>query len=224
MKPKTKLGEVQTADGKALALYAHDGDFSMSLDGQELMHSRANSSERLLGELGVEQIAAEAGASVLIGGLGLGYTLKAVLDQVPFETEVTVVELLPAVIAWNRAELLDLNGALLADPRVVVCEADVTRMIRNAAAYSYDAILLDIDNGPVSMVTADNDRLYSGSGLRAVHSALKPAGRAVFWSARKDVKFESRLKKVGFTVRAVPAKVHPSAKRAAYILYVADRD
>lgn len=224
MKPKIKLAEVQTTDGKTLALYAHDGDFSMSLDGQELMHSRSNSSELLLGELGVEPLSDEAGGAVLIGGMGLGYTLKAVLEQVNAATVVTVVELLPAVIAWNRAELLELNGQLLSDPRVVVCEADVTRLIRKAAAYSYDVILLDIDNGPVSMVTKENDRLYSGSGLRAVHAALKPAGRAVFWSASKDDKFESRLNKVGFTVRAVPAKVHPSAKRAAYILYVADRD
>jgi spermidine synthase len=204
-------------------LYEHDGVWSMSLNGAELMHSKASASERLLGELGIQRVGRNRPARILIGGLGLGFTLRAVLESVGQEAVVEVVELLPDVIEWNRQHLQELNGALLDDARVRVIAQDVGSVIRESEEDRYDAILLDVDNGPVAMVSAENRWLYSSKGLKAVRRALVPGGRAVLWSAGPDKAFENRLRQLGFTVEAVPAKVHESAKRAAYLLYVADR-
>lgn len=223
MKPKRKLADAALADGKRMTLYAHDGDYSISLNGQELMHSRAHASELLLGELGVRRLLKDQAATVLIGGLGLGYTLRAVLENSTELVHVEVAELVPEVIDWNHQFLQELNGELLQQPRVQLIEGDITRLVRQGEPNRYDVLLLDIDNGPMPMVTDRNKTLYSFTGLRAVHRVLKPKGRAVFWSAVPDHDFEIRLKKAGFQVDAVPAKVHPSAKRAAYMLYVADR-
>lgn len=220
MKPKTLLADSETPDGLLMALYTHDGDYSISLKGQELMHSKASASELLLGELGVADLDASAANRVLIGGLGLGFTLRAVLAGLGADAAVDVVELLPAVVAWNRDFLADLNGALLEDARVRVVEADVAAVIYKGSSQSYDRILLDTDNGPTSMVQASNDSLYSAQGLDAIRRLLRPKGRVVFWSASEDVAFQQRMQQVGFRVRAVPAKVHERAKRAAYILYV----
>lgn len=223
MKPRIKLAEVKTPDGGQLSLYEHDGVWSMSLNGAELMHSKASASERLLGELGIQRVGRNRPARILIGGLGLGFTLRAVLESVGQEAVVELVELLPDVIEWNRQHLQELNGALLDDTRVRVIAQDVGLVIRESEEKRYDAILLDVDNGPVAMVSAENRWLYSSKGLKAVRRALVPGGRAVLWSAGPDKAFENRLRQLGFAVEAVPAKVHENAKRAAYLLYVADR-
>jgi spermidine synthase len=223
MKPRIKHAETMTPDGGRLSLYEHDGVWSMSLNGAELMHSKASASERLMGELGIQKIPKDGTSRILIGGLGLGFTLRTVLEGTDSQAAVDIVELIPDVIDWNRRHLQGLNGALLDDARVRAIEGDVASVIREAGPGHYDAILLDIDNGPVAMVSAGNRWLYSSKGLKAVRQALAPTGRAVFWSAGPDKAFENRLRQLGFVVDAVPAKIHESAKRAAYTLYVVDR-
>ena len=223
MKPHIKLASSKRPDGGIIALYEHDGTFSIHFNRQALMHSNASVSERMLGQLGVAQLKRGVAAHVLIGGLGLGFTLQSVLESVGRETTVQVVELIPDVIEWNRVYLRELNGSLLDDPRVEIRTGDVTRFIRKAEPGTYDVIVLDVDNGPVAMVAKKNSALYSKSGIRLIQSALKTGGRAIFWSAGPDLKFETRLRKAGFKVNAVPAKIHERAKRDAYLLYIADQ-
>jgi spermidine synthase len=220
MKPPIILDATATPDGGSLELHEQDGNFGISLDGQELMHSNSVASELLLGSVGVAHLNPETVNQVLIGGLGLGFTLRSVLDSVGPETSVDIVELIPAVIDWNRSHLTQLNGALLDDPRVTVRVRDVYREICEAKPQSYDAILLDVDNGPFAMVAADNASLYSDVGIQLICRALKPGGRAVFWSAGRDPRFEDRLNKADLKFDAIPAKAHKSAERSAYLLYV----
>lgn len=203
-----------------MTLHEHDGAFSINFNGQELMHSKASASESLMGNLGTVRLDKGGAFRVLVGGLGLGFTLKNVLKSVGPRTTVEVVELIPEVVEWNRTHLKKLNGALLDDSRVRVRVEDVTTLIRNAKPESYDAILLDVDNGPVAMVAANNYSLYSNAGIDAICAALKPGGRAVIWSAGPDGKFESRLRKSGLRVKGVPAKMHERARRDACMLYV----
>lgn len=223
MKPRIKLAEARTAEGGVIALYEHDGSFSINVNGQELMHSKACASELLLGKVGTEKLKRDEAARILIGGLGLGFTLRSVLESTGETALVEIVELIPDVIDWNRNHLKSLNGGLLEDPRVTILVDDATPLLRRSEPETYDVVLLDVDNGPVAVVAGTNASLYSKSGLRTIRSSLKPQGRAVFWSAGPDVKFEARLKQAGFAVRAVPAKIHDGAKRAAYLLYVADK-
>lgn len=225
MKPHLRLAETHTADGKALVLFSHDGEFSLNFDGHELMSSAYSVSEQLLGELGVAHLRAKSSTPVriLIGGLGLGATLRSVLDGAPAGARIDVAELLAPVVAWNRTHLAPLHADALADPRVKVSVTDVATVIRRAAPATYDAILLDVDNGPAALVAADNARLYADAGLRALHAALRPGGRAIIWSAAPDRRFEARLKRHDFQLESVPAKTHPRAKRPAYTLYIATR-
>jgi spermidine synthase len=222
MKPRILLAESTTPDGAPMSLYEHDGAYSISFRGQELMHSKASASEFLLGKMGIERIIKTPEPRVMIGGLGLGFTLQSVLAGLGDKAHVDVVELVPQVVEWNREFLRDLNGALLDDSRVHVIEADVVNRIKKGVAQSYDAMILDVDNGPTGMVKASNDTLYSHSGLRAVRRLLKPGGRAAFWSAGDDPHFKARMEKVGFRVGHIRAKVHERSKRAAYVIYVAD--
>ncbi|WP_221032690.1 spermidine synthase [Actomonas aquatica] len=221
MKPRRSVAEARTAAGRRLVLSEQDGAWAISLDGQELMHSRAHASELALAEVGWADLGTAAPRRVLIGGLGLGFTLRRMLELAGPDTVVEVAELVPAVVAWNREHLRELNGACLDDARVVVREGDVAAMIRQAPRGRYDLLLLDVDNGPVAMVAAGNASLYAAAGLRAVRRALRPGGRVVFWSAGPDEAFAARLRQVGFAVEAIPAKVHANAKRAAYMLYAA---
>jgi len=205
-----------------MALYEHDGKYCISYAGQELMHSGANASEILLGEIGVELLEHDATARILIGGLGLGFTLRSVLAGTGPNVVVELIELLPEIVSWNRVYLKSLNGELLDDPRLEIHTTDVVGYVRKAERARYDVIFLDVDNGPVAMVSETNVSLYSNTGLRWLRGSLKPEGRAVFWSAGPDLRFEDRLKRAGFRVSKVPAKVHAGSKRAAYLLYVAN--
>ena len=205
-----------------MTLFEHDGEYVISMEGKELMHSRSHASESLLGSLGVTELDPDAPGRVLIGGLGLGFTLKSVLASTGEKVTVEVAEMVTAVIEWNRTHLNRLNGSLLDDPRVEVKVTDVVQLIRKAKPESYDAILLDVDNGPSPMVSAGNLSLYSKTGIRAIARALKPNGRVVVWSAGSDQGFENRLGKAGFRVEAVPAKAHEGAKGASYLLYLGD--
>jgi spermidine synthase len=223
MKPNRKLAETTTPDGARLTLHEHDGTYCIRLNTEELMHSSVHASELRLGELATAPLLSHAHPWVLIGGLGLGFTLKAVLEKLGPESTVHVAELIPAVVAWNREFLSGLNGALLRDPRVKVFETDVWQVIAEAGRARYDAVLLDIDNGPVAMVQEQNGRIYHRAGLERIATLLKPGGRLVVWSAWPDHAFARRLGEAGFMVQMVPAKLYPNAKRCAYTIFVADR-
>ena len=223
VKPNIKLAEAPTPDGERLTLYEHDGSYCIRWNNEELMHSEANASELLLGELAAGPLASHAHPSILIGGLGLGFTLKAVLEHLGPESTVHVAELIPAVVQWNREFMSGLNGLLLNDPRVEVFVDDVWNVIARAGRARYDAVLLDIDNGPDAMVQRQNARMYEHNGLQRIAAVLKPGGRAAVWSARPDHAFAQRFAEAGFSVRVVPAKLHANAKRCAYTIFVADR-
>ena len=221
MKPRIKLAE-STFTGGVLSLTEHDGSYSISLDGKELMHSRANASELLLGSLGVARLNNETDARVLIGGLGLGFTLKSVLESVEDKTTIEVAEMIPEVIEWNRTYLKNLNGSLLEHPQVETRLVDVTQLIQEAEPHTYDAILLDVDNGPNAMVADSNASLYSNNGIRSICRALKKNGRLIVWSAGPDHGFEKRLERAGLQVEAVRAKAHAGAKSPSHFLFLGD--
>ena len=223
MKPNVTLAETKTPNGARLTLVEHDGDFCIRVNGQQLMHSAVTASEIQLGAIGCERHAGKRGLRILIGGLGLGFTLKSVLQNAGRNDSVHVAELFPEIVAWNRTFLSNLNGKLLDDPRVKVIEDDVKAVISRAVRTPYDVIILDIDNGTTAMVMTENHELYSQRGMDVIAFALKPGGRAAVWSACPDASIEKRLKKAGFEVQAVPAKLYPSAKRSAYMIYVADK-
>ena len=223
MKPNITLAETKTPDGARLTLVEHDGDFCIRVNGQQLMHSAVTASELQLGSLGCERHAGKKGLRILIGGLGLGFTLKSVLQCAGRTDSVHVAELFPEIVAWNRTFLAGLNGKLLDDTRVKVLIEDVKAVIRRSARTPYDVIILDIDNGTTAMVMTENNELYSQRGMDVIASALKPGGRAAVWSACPDASIEKRLKKAGFEVQALPAKLYPSAKRSTYMIYVADK-
>ena len=221
MKPFRTLGQTFTPDGSRFSLHEHDGDYFLKLNGRQLMSSAAASSELLLAQVPCELLTNEPEPRVLIGGLGLGFSLKRVLELTGPGAKVKVAELLPEVVAWNREFLGAVNGRLLDDPRVKVVTDDVYRVIQNAAKGYYDAILLDVDNGPTSFVQQKNARLYNRRGFSLIARALKPTGKVAFWSACPEPGFIECLARAGFTAEAVPAKAHERAKRAAHVIYVA---
>ena len=223
MKPVTLLATARTPEGAELTLHAHDTHFYLRVNRQPLMGTHASESEKVLARLACARSHAPAKARVLIGGLGFGFTLRQVLEIVGAEACVHVAELLPEVVAWNREFLGSVNGLLLDDTRVEVFVEDVFQVISRAPAGHYDAILLDVDNGPVAMVQDGNARLYQTQGFAVITQALKPGGRVVFWSASTDHAFAKRLAKAGFKVETVAAKAYPQAKRSTHTLFVADR-
>lgn len=207
-----------------MTLVEHDGSFCIRVNGQQLMHSLVAISEIKLGTLGCERHSAkDLQPKVLIGGLGLGFTLKSVLQATGPQATVHVVELFPEIVEWNRTFLASLNGDALKDPRVKVLEEDVRAVISRSAPTPYDVIALDIDNGTTAMVKNENHQLYQAGGMQQIWEALCPGGRAAIWSACPDKVIEQRLKKVGFSVQAIPAKVSAASKREAYMIYVADK-
>lgn len=223
MKPNRKLAETTTPDGAHMVLYEHDGAYCIRLNGQDLMHSSVTASELRLGELAAETLSKQPDSLVLVGGLGLGFTLKSLLAKGGPSARVQVAELIPQIVDWNRSFLAHLNGTLLDDPRVEVLLRDVWTVIAGAEPARYDALVLDIDNGPTAMVQKQNARLYSLKGLQQIASVLKPNGRAFFWSARPDPAFALRLARGGFKVQVVPAPLYPGAKRCAVSIYVAEK-
>lgn len=223
MKPFVQLAEARTPDGAELTLHSHDTHFYLRVNRQPLMGTNASESEKVLAELACARLCARDDVRVLIGGLGFGFTLRRVLERVGKKACVQVAELLPEVVAWNREHLSTVNGLLLADPRVEVSIEDVYQVIARSPAAHFDAILLDVDNGPVAMVQDGNARLYQAEGLAAITQALRPKGRAAFWSASTDHAFAKRLGKAGFKVDIVAAKAYPQAKRKTHTIFVADR-
>lgn len=223
MIPFRNLAEARTPDGSRLTLHEHDGDYFIKLNGRQLMSSTSTTSELLLAEHACEHLTRHREPRVLIGGLGLGFSLGRVLEIVGKDARVEVAELVPEVIAWNRDLLDALNGRLLHDPRVQIIAGDVFALLRRAKSGSYNAILLDVDNGPTSFVQTKNSRLYNRRGLAVIRSALASSGRVAFWSAEAEPAFRAALSRSGFIVEEHPAKAHARAKRFAHMIYVGER-
>lgn len=221
MIPFRNLAEARTPEGSRLSLHEHDGDYFIKLDGRQLMSSTSTTSELLLADVACQHLAHEANARVLIGGLGLGFSLKRVLQMVGQDASVQVAELVPEVVAWNHELLAPVNGKLLDDPRVEVIVGDVFALLRRGQPY--DAILLDVDNGPTSFVQSKNRRIYNRRGLGVIMKALNPGGRVAFWSAEPEPAFRDTLRRAGFDAEEVPAKAHVRAKRFAHMIYVGER-
>jgi spermidine synthase len=186
------------------------------------MNSRVHGSEDALAELACAKIADNPCPRVLIGGLGMGYTMAAALKRLDDTAHVVVAELVPAVVEWNRGPLSDLAGHPLEDCRATVCEADVAAMIM-AARKEYDAVLLDVDNGPQGLTRQDNDWLYSRSGLDAAYGALKPGGVLAVWSAGPDRKFTKLLTQSGFDVEEVRVRARGARGGARHTIWISGR-
>jgi spermidine synthase len=199
MIPRVEIATALIPDGGKLRLMRRGTEFSIMLDGNELMNSRLSGSEQALATLAIDRLGESAKPHLLIGGLGMGFTLRAALAKLSRDARVTVVELVPAVIEWARGPLSDIFGDCLQDARVDIVEADVGNVIATARA-TYDAILLDVDNGPDGLTKGSNDRLYSSAGLSVVRTALKAGGVLAVWSANPDSGFSRRLRDAGFEV------------------------
>jgi spermidine synthase len=196
-----RLGAARTPDGSELVLYRHDGAYLIRADGVELMSTRRHRSEDRLAEVACAGLDAVAGARVLIGGLGLGFTLRAALRALAPDAEVVVSELVPEVIAWNTDPALDISVEALRDPRVRVLQEDVADVLRRHPA-TFDAIMLDTDNGPDGMLLAESARLYADRGVADTIAALRPGGTIAYWSAGEDPGFVRALRRAGLTVEA----------------------
>lgn len=215
MQPLEILGRVTTPDGKELVLYRRSGRFHIRVDGLELMSSRPEGSEEVLAELACAGLT--GAPRVLIGGLGMGYTLRAALDVLPPRARVEVAEVFPAVVAWNRGPLAPLAGRPLDDPRVEVFTGDVAARLESGDAY--DVILLDVDNGPEAFTLGSNARLYGDAGLARIYRRLPAAGVLAVWSADPSRAFMQRLRKAGFAARSVtvPARRTRGPKHTIFV-------
>ncbi len=207
---------------KELRLKQRGKEFVIMLDKQELMSSYLSVTEKALATFGCESIQTREKPRVLIGGLGMGYTLQAALRVLGDKAEVIVAELVPAVVTWARGPLAHLINGSLDDPRVTIREIDVGELIRGKRA-TYDAILLDVDNGPDGLTRSANDALYDMAGLTAAHAALRKGGVLAVWSSTPDAKFTARLKKAGFVVKEFPLRANGPHGGAKHFIWTATR-
>ena len=214
----TAIPEAKTT----LKLMRRGGEYSIRLDGAELMNSRLSGSERALAELACAAVADRPAPRLLIGGLGMGFTLSAALAALGPAARVEVAELVPAVVDWARGPMAAVVGDCLADPRVVVTIGDVAAVVR-AAAGRYDAIALDVDNGPDGFVRAANDALYSARGLAAARRALRPRGVLAVWSAAPDDRFARRLDQAGFAVAEKRVRANGAGGGARHLIWLATK-
>lgn len=222
MIPRETVGEAQVPGGSPLRLVRHGRDHIIMLEQGELMSSRMSGSEALLGTMTCQRLGDAASARLLIGGYGMGFTLRAVLAAVGPEAQVVVAELVPGIMEWARGPLSDITGDCLDDPRVEVRIDDVGRQIAADAA-SFDAILLDVDNGPDGLTRAGNDGLYTAQGLRAARRALRPGGVLAVWSAAPDKAFTRRLHQAGFAVEELRVAARHNGKGPKHTLWFARR-
>jgi spermidine synthase len=207
MKKWTKLDTAVMPDGETISLYEHDGSFSIRVGAAELMSTRRHASEEKVAELACAHAKAISGPRVLIGGLGFGFTLKAALSVLPSDATVVTVEILAAVIAWNRNPSFHLAADALADRRVTVLQKDVAEAIRQSRS-AFDCVILDVDNGPAALSTVGNGWLYTAKGLCAIRAALRPGGCLAIWSAAPDPNFERLLASTGFAVDVRRCRPH----------------
>ena len=195
-------------------------EFSIMFGGVELMNSRRGGSEAALAILACERLRGRTGLRLLIGGLGLGFTLRAALSHVGPDAFITVAELVPAVVAWARGPLAEVFAGSLDDPRVEIVEADVAVLIAGARS-GYDAILLDVDNGPGGLVSPANDSLYASAGLEAAARALRPGGVLAVWSAAPDATFSRRLRQAGYAVEEAKVRAHGAQGGPRHVVWIA---
>ncbi|MEW9807076.1 hypothetical protein ABUE31_13875 [Mesorhizobium sp. ZMM04-5] len=221
MIPWVQLDAAKVPGGGELRLKRRGAEFSIMLGTNELMNSRLSGSEEALAELACARIGGRSRVRMLVGGLGMGFTLRAALARLAPDATVVVVELVPAVIAWARGPMAEVFANSLDDPRVEIREADVADVIR-AAVGEYDAILLDVDNGPQGLSRSANDRLYGMAGLASAHAALKPGGVLGVWSAHPDGSFAARLRKSGFRVDEVNTRAR-GKRGARHVVWMAAR-
>ena len=205
-------------DGGELKLMRRGTEYSIMSGSIELMNSRLSGSEEALATLTCQGL--KPGARVLIGGLGMGFTLRAALGVLPQGVEVTVAELVPGVVAWARGPLAEVFAGSLDDPRVRIREGDVAEAIA-AARGAFDAILLDVDNGPGGLNREANDGLYHAGGLVRSKRALRPGGVLAVWSAAPDDRFTGRLRNAGFAVEEKRVRATRSGRGARHVIWLA---
>jgi spermidine synthase len=209
-------------DNVELRLMRRGAEFSIRLGQNELMNSRLGGSEEALATMACEKIRARKRPRLLIGGLGMGFTLRAALAVLGIEARIVVAELVPAVTAWARGPMADVFGHSLTDPRVLVRDADVGEVIRREPS-AFDAILLDVDNGPAGLTRPANDGLYDLAGLSAAHAALHPGGVLAVWSSGPDASFTRRLHKAGFDADEIRVRANGARGGARHIIWIATR-
>jgi len=223
--PWENLDRARAPGGAELSLHRRGDEYVIRVGGSDLMNNRQHGSEDALAELGCAGLGTAPRARVLIGGLGMGFTLRAALDRLAPTAAVEVAELVPAVIAWNRGLLAPLAGAPLEDPRVTVHTGDVVALIAGSRD-RYDAILLDVDNGPDALTSPSNARLYGVNGLARIRTALAPHGILGVWSAADDVRFTARMARAGYEVRVERVLARHNARRPRgkrHVIWIARR-
>jgi spermidine synthase len=214
------IGTAQVPDGVELRLMRRGDEFTIVLERNELMNTRVSASEEALATLTCARLGERVAPQWLIGGYGMGFTLRAALAVLGDDGHVTVAELVPEIIEWARGPMQALTGDCLDDPRVVLVKDDVAMLI-DAARDAYDAILLDVDNGPDGLTRRVNDHLYSRYGLQAAMAALKSRGILAVWSATPEPAFTKRLQDAGFAVDVVTVRARPNGKGARHVIWFA---
>jgi spermidine synthase len=222
MIPWKFLDSARVPGGGELCLFARSGEFSIRVNGCELMNSRVHGSEDALAELACARIGSRPAPRILIGGLGMGFTTAAALHRLDFEGRLVVAELMPKVVEWNHEFFGKLTGHPLQDPRVTVREADVA-LILQTEHQAYNAILLDVDNGPEGFTRKGNDWLYTKAGVKSAFAALRPAGVLAVWSAGPDMAFARRLRRGGFEVEELSLRAGGPAGGNRHTIWIAAR-
>jgi spermidine synthase len=218
MTPRELIATAHVPGGEDLRLFRRGGDFMIVLDRNELMSSRMSGSEEALADMSCDRLGARKAPHLLIGGYGMGFTLRAAQRRLGADAKLTVAELVPDIIAWARGPMAELAAGCLDDPRVDVIEGDVGALIR-ASTGVYDAILLDVDNGPDGLTRIGNDQLYSAQGLAAARAALRPGGILAVWSAAPDTVFANRLRRAGFDVDEVVVRGRSNGKGPRHVIW-----
>ena len=214
------LGTAQVPGGDELRLYRRGDDFIIAIDRNELMSSRMSGSEEALATMTCERLRSPQAASLLIGGYGMGFTLRAALGVLGPDAKIAVAELVPGIIEWARGPMAELAAGCLDDPRVELVLGDVSKAI-GAATRRYDAILLDVDNGPDGLTREANEGLYSAAGLATAKAALRPGGILAIWSAAPDARFTRRLSAAGFQVEEVGVRARSNGKGPRHVIWFA---
>ena len=222
MIPWVHIDTAQVPGGGEMRLMQRGAEFSIRLDGNELMSSRLSATEQALATIACDRIKTREAPRILIGGLGMGFTLRAALIVLGARAEIVTAELVPAVVAWARGPMSEISGNNLTDRRVRIHEGDVGDLIR-AGNGDYDAILLDVDNGPEGMTRKSNDRLYDVKGLRAAYAALRAGGVLGVWSSNPNPKFTERLRQSGFSADEIPLRAKGPRGGARHMLWMAMR-
>lgn len=226
MKPYQKIAESTMPDGTIYSLHRHDGKIFLKTNGLDLMSTALTFSEQELADIGCRLLlegtkSRPAHPKVLIGGLGLGFTLKRTLELVGSPATIEVAELMPPLIEWNRTHLVEFNGPLLEDPRTTIIEGDLFDIVSNTRPGSYDALLLDIDNAPDHLITSSNARMYTPGFLGKLRRIITPQGGIAYWLSEPAPKFKRSLIKAGFAVEEFASRQHATSKRSKHCILLA---